>query len=132
MEPIYDCSICSEVFNNPYSTKCGHTFCKSCIDAWITRSADCPTCRAPVTKTFPNIFARQAIEARAKEVEQAAKPVVAAVEVTPPAKPIGPPSPIPPAVVAVEPVGIAATIFDSRTNQIVSFRMPQMKDVGRY
>ncbi|CAF1464029.1 unnamed protein product [Adineta ricciae] len=41
------CTICQEPFINPFNgTKCGHTFCESCIDNWFRHNSSCPTCRA--------------------------------------------------------------------------------------
>lgn len=39
----YTCPVCLFLFNDPYSLKCGHTFCKGCIDR--LESTNCPVCR---------------------------------------------------------------------------------------
>lgn len=41
------CSICNEPFVRPVSTNCRkkHTFCRRCIEQWLTRHSSCPTCR---------------------------------------------------------------------------------------
>eukprot|EP00980_Cylindrotheca_fusiformis_P002763 scaffold657_cov108-Cylindrotheca_fusiformis.AAC.4 len=44
------CIICHEVFLDPTSLSCGHSFCKDCLDWWWQqpqkrRAKDCPTCR---------------------------------------------------------------------------------------
>ena len=45
------CTICMDLLTNPYSTECGHTFCKSCILNWTRSTANsCPVCRKPVKK----------------------------------------------------------------------------------
>ncbi len=72
-----ECVVCYENFNDPYITKCGHTFCKACITDWIEKDPSCPSCRKPVKKTNPNVFARQMVEAAAKKVEESAQPVIA-------------------------------------------------------
>ncbi|XP_063446987.1 E3 ubiquitin-protein ligase LNX-like [Mytilus trossulus] len=36
------CSICQDVFNQPYRAPCGHSFCKACITAWLRNSKTCP------------------------------------------------------------------------------------------
>uniref|UniRef100_A0A914KRK3 RING-type domain-containing protein n=1 Tax=Meloidogyne incognita TaxID=6306 RepID=A0A914KRK3_MELIC len=38
------CKICLQIFNEPYSTICGHTFCRSCITRSIQHSPQCPIC----------------------------------------------------------------------------------------
>ncbi|XP_051256036.1 E3 ubiquitin-protein ligase TRIM39 [Dicentrarchus labrax] len=46
----FQCSICLDVFNNPSSTPCGHSFCMSCISRYWDGSkvCQCPLCK----KTF--------------------------------------------------------------------------------
>ncbi|XP_029511678.1 nuclear factor 7, brain-like [Oncorhynchus nerka] len=48
-DPLY-CAICTEIFNNPVSLSCQHTFCKRCLEQ--SREAGlppcCPECRAPI------------------------------------------------------------------------------------
>ena len=47
-----ECSVCQEQFsetNEPKILKCLHTFCKSCLEAWLRQQGggalSCPTCR---------------------------------------------------------------------------------------
>ncbi|XP_013387269.1 RING finger protein 151-like [Lingula anatina] len=42
------CSICQEVYVNPYRAPCGHSFCKRCILPWLNQSKTCPEDRKPV------------------------------------------------------------------------------------
>ncbi|XP_073331667.1 zinc finger protein RFP [Pagrus major] len=46
----FQCSICLDVFNNPSSTPCGHSFCMGCISRYWdgTKICQCPLCK----KTF--------------------------------------------------------------------------------
>ncbi|KAM9466417.1 E3 ubiquitin-protein ligase TRIM39-like isoform 1-T2 [Clarias gariepinus] len=46
------CSICLEVFTDPITTPCGHSFCKSCIiQSWnTTQNCYCPYCKEKFTK----------------------------------------------------------------------------------
>jgi len=49
----HDCPICMEGmrrFIRVSSLKCGHTFCKRCLDLWVKRYhyRTCPMCRQPV------------------------------------------------------------------------------------
>lgn len=48
-EDQFSCSICLEVFNNPVSTPCGHSFCQVCISSYWNRgrakSYQCPLCK---------------------------------------------------------------------------------------
>ncbi|XP_073715729.1 nuclear factor 7, brain isoform X1 [Misgurnus anguillicaudatus] len=51
------CPICKNLFEDPVTTCCGHTFCKSCLDRHINMSdPQCPQCKEPVT-TKPNVNA---------------------------------------------------------------------------
>lgn len=48
------CAICLEGLKNPHKTKCGHRFCKICIENEIKNAVKygrrkcCPTCRDPI------------------------------------------------------------------------------------
>lgn len=44
------CSICMNLFNKPYSSECGHIFCKSCVLNWAKTSKSCPVCRNPISR----------------------------------------------------------------------------------
>ena len=52
------CTICSEVINPQFSVEhvaCGHTFCKKCIDKWMTDKNTCPSCAQPAKDSMRNI-----------------------------------------------------------------------------
>eukprot|EP00026_Physarum_polycephalum_P001188 Phypoly_transcript_01189.p1 GENE.Phypoly_transcript_01189~~Phypoly_transcript_01189.p1 ORF type:complete len:520 (+),score=57.02 Phypoly_transcript_01189:1800-3359(+) len=42
------CCVCHEIFKNPFSTMCGHSFCYDCIIEVIHRKGTCPLCRHPI------------------------------------------------------------------------------------
>ncbi|KAL9256549.1 E3 ubiquitin-protein ligase RNF4-like protein [Drosera capensis] len=44
-EPAFSCPVCMGPLVEEMSTKCGHIFCKSCIQASIHAQKKCPTCR---------------------------------------------------------------------------------------
>lgn len=45
------CAICHELFVDPVTTECAHSFCKQCLNAWLrTTNLSCPVCRLPVRK----------------------------------------------------------------------------------
>lgn len=47
------CKICVRPMYEPYTIKCGHTFCYSCLGSWFERhrhDKSCPTCRSKVTE----------------------------------------------------------------------------------
>ncbi|XP_026990706.2 uncharacterized protein LOC113635460 [Tachysurus fulvidraco] len=51
-EDQFSCSICLEVFVEPVSTPCGHSFCKACLQGYWTHSNKivCPMCKKTFSK----------------------------------------------------------------------------------
>uniref|UniRef100_A0A673YHK5 Uncharacterized protein n=1 Tax=Salmo trutta TaxID=8032 RepID=A0A673YHK5_SALTR len=45
------CAICTEIFTDPVSLSCQHTFCKRCLEPTLEAGLTprCPECRAPIT-----------------------------------------------------------------------------------
>ncbi|KAL2557002.1 RING/U-box superfamily protein [Forsythia ovata] len=48
-ELTFRCPVCMGPFVEEMSTKCGHIFCKACIQAAIAAQSKCPTCRRKIT-----------------------------------------------------------------------------------
>ncbi|EKD17874.1 uncharacterized protein L3040_004412 [Drepanopeziza brunnea f. sp. 'multigermtubi'] len=46
-----DCQVCYNLFLEPYTTPCGHTFCRSCLYRVLDHSRLCPICRRVQTIT---------------------------------------------------------------------------------
>nr|XP_057922039.1 E3 ubiquitin-protein ligase TRIM39 [Doryrhamphus excisus]XP_057922040.1 E3 ubiquitin-protein ligase TRIM39 [Doryrhamphus excisus] len=48
----FQCSICLDVFNNPSSTPCGHSFCVACINQYWDKAkvCQCPLCKRTFQK----------------------------------------------------------------------------------
>lgn len=44
-EPNFSCPVCMGPLTEETSTKCGHIFCKECINKAIAAQRKCPTCR---------------------------------------------------------------------------------------
>lgn len=45
------CAVCLESFEHTGSVRmlfCGHMFHKSCVDEWLSRSGQCPVCKANI------------------------------------------------------------------------------------
>lgn len=54
-EDQFSCSICLEVFTNPVSTPCGHSFCQACISSYWdgqvgAKIYQCPLCKESFRK----------------------------------------------------------------------------------
>lgn len=51
-EEQFTCSICLEVFVEPVSTPCGHSFCKACLQGYWNHSKKfvCPMCKKTYSK----------------------------------------------------------------------------------
>ena len=48
------CIICNDIFEIPFVTNCGHTFCKKCIEEWRKQSEKCPICRSDIVSISKN------------------------------------------------------------------------------
>ena len=52
LEKQLTCSICMDVFEDPVTTVCGHTFCKKCLDINCQYyQGECPLCRTLLINT---------------------------------------------------------------------------------
>lgn len=40
-----DCQVCYALFHDPFTTGCGHTFCRSCLHRTLDHQHRCPICR---------------------------------------------------------------------------------------
>lgn len=55
--PGFCCPICMDEMKEATSTKCGHVFCKSCIEKALAVQKKCPTCRMKcIAKSIFRIF----------------------------------------------------------------------------
>ena len=53
-----DCQVCYGLFLDPFTTPCGHTFCRKCVHRVLDHSDLCPVCRRSMALP-PNITAQQ-------------------------------------------------------------------------
>ena len=48
-----ECSVCFQLFYQPITLGCGHTFCKECLARAVQHQPQCPLCRIPVALDVP-------------------------------------------------------------------------------
>ena len=68
VEKDLECHICAELFVDPVTTPCGHTFCAACLRRCVDHNTRCPMCRTilllsavdqlPVNVTLAQLAAR--------------------------------------------------------------------------
>ncbi|VDN91993.1 unnamed protein product [Brugia pahangi] len=68
--------ICFQLFREPYSTLCGHSFCRECISAHLERSLRCPVCSRGLDPrsgpiVFPNFTAASIVDAIRRNMKTA-------------------------------------------------------------
>ncbi|KAI1724056.1 zinc finger, c3HC4 type (RING finger) domain-containing protein [Ditylenchus destructor] len=60
------CKICLQTFFEPFSTICGHTFCRQCITQHLMQTPRCPICDSSIdlkkTKIIPNYTASELVQ----------------------------------------------------------------------
>jgi hypothetical protein len=50
-----DCQVCYALYCDPYTTPCGHTFCRSCLHRILDHAPHCPVCRRALQNS-PSLF----------------------------------------------------------------------------
>ncbi|XP_059197802.1 nuclear factor 7, brain-like [Centropristis striata] len=69
------CPACQDVFKDPVTLSCYHSFCKDCLQSWWKdkETKECPVCRKRSSKEFiPNFALKNACEALLQERDQRA------------------------------------------------------------
>ncbi|XP_036790225.1 uncharacterized protein LOC110513232 isoform X2 [Oncorhynchus mykiss] len=74
-EDHFRCSVCTEVFKEPVSIPCGHSYCRRCIETYWnqpdqTGDYDCPQCRKRF-RTRPDLLTNSALEKVIEKLHQA-------------------------------------------------------------
>ncbi|MGH0150965.1 UNVERIFIED_CONTAM: hypothetical protein FKN15_048848 [Acipenser sinensis] len=71
LEAELSCAVCCEIFKDPVTLHCNHSFCKACLDqCWkVKRARECPVCRkrASMGELPPNFALRNIVESYLKE-----------------------------------------------------------------
>ncbi|KAH9255599.1 hypothetical protein BASA81_006429 [Batrachochytrium salamandrivorans] len=50
LESDLACAICQELFIEPVTAECGHSFCRQCLNLWLKTKLSCPVCRLAISK----------------------------------------------------------------------------------
>jgi Uncharacterized conserved protein, contains RING Zn-finger len=45
----FECPVCFSTIKDASVTKCGHSFCKECIEECLNRRHECPNCKNETT-----------------------------------------------------------------------------------
>lgn len=54
----FDCPVCLDLFHEPFTLICNHTFCSRCIKTWLSCHNTCPTCRRNADEKKPEKVTR--------------------------------------------------------------------------
>ncbi|KAJ8721514.1 hypothetical protein PYW07_002289 [Mythimna separata] len=80
MESELQCSICNELFVEPTTLNCSHTFCKYCISIWKKKKKDCPICRAAITSECKSLvldsFIEKMVQSLSEEMKRKRKEIL--------------------------------------------------------
>ncbi|XP_036416583.1 E3 ubiquitin-protein ligase TRIM39 isoform X1 [Colossoma macropomum] len=96
-EDLFQCTVCLDVFTQPVSLPCGHTFCLSCVQTqWMTTgSPHCPKCLVVFQalpelreNSFADEMARQIREEKGKTTTGCRGSQVALCDLCPAGKPL--------------------------------------------
>ncbi|KAL4508369.1 hypothetical protein ABPG72_003673 [Tetrahymena utriculariae] len=68
----FDCPICFMPFENCYTSKCGHSFCQSCIQNSVQKFGNCPVCQQNISQEdlFRNFHMNEIKSIAYKEKEE--------------------------------------------------------------
>ncbi|TNN66513.1 Nuclear factor 7, ovary [Liparis tanakae] len=83
-EDQFTCSICLDVFNNPVSTSCGHSFCQACISTYWDGGGNgklyqCPLCKESFRKR-PELHINRTLKEITEQFKQMANTEVTHVQ----------------------------------------------------
>ena len=52
LDPAFECTVCTDLFLDPVTAPCGHSFCRRCLARSLDHKPECPLCRAQVFGAF--------------------------------------------------------------------------------
>ncbi|KAF7655165.1 hypothetical protein LDENG_00059840 [Lucifuga dentata] len=70
------CCVCQNIFTDPVTLLCGHSFCRECIRHYLSTRLQCPQCQTAVStehKCLPTSLILQNLAEKAKEAQRMSK-----------------------------------------------------------
>jgi len=55
LEDQCTCWVCFELFDDPVTLHCGHSFCEACVEMFHKKNPSCPFCRKPFDHPIPPV-----------------------------------------------------------------------------
>ena len=55
------CAICRDIYINPLILNCAHSFCRFCLNNWLSKQVGCPSCRMVVVFQTENLALKNII-----------------------------------------------------------------------
>ena len=62
-----ECLICMDIFCEPITTICGHSFCKYCLISYLKINLKCPLCRKPILQNTQTLTKNITLDNLARE-----------------------------------------------------------------
>lgn len=67
LDTSQDCIVCLDLLKNPLVTKCGHIYCKQCIEECMKQKTECPMCKTKLSKKDMILINKQNTETNSEE-----------------------------------------------------------------
>lgn len=64
------CAICREIYIDPLILNCAHSFCKFCLNQWLSKRVGCPSCRMVVVFQTENLALKDIVDKMMKTSSQ--------------------------------------------------------------
>ena len=138
LDPAFECTVCTDLFLDPVTAPCGHSFCRRCLARSLDHKPECPLCRAQVFGVFAHdakvsVTIQEIIERHVPEDVRAARAARAALAE---ASTLGPEGTAPMsmfvmvAVIPEKDTGMNLVIFEPRYRLMIRRAMESSRRFG--